>query len=172
MRAGRKPYKPWHQEAMEIAYDYSAFVENQPRGMIKDASLLPHDKERIIEAVIFAIANAKIKFEAKAFGMIITALAFYQYEVGESINFPDQETMTHETLEAWAKGDGFKKWHHFQTMVTDDMARLAKLVGRAEAANPKLNFYPSWLWGRWKTKGIYGVYKALEGTEHHYVDMD
>jgi hypothetical protein len=69
----------------EIIADYSAFISNNPGvAVLRDVSRLPHDREKIIMALCFAIATRDVAPRTrKSLAECALSLAYFQPDVGE-----------------------------------------------------------------------------------------
>jgi hypothetical protein len=69
----------------EVIADYSAFISNNPGiAVLRDVSRLPHDREKIVMALCFAIATRDVAPRLrKSLAECALSLAYFQPNVGE-----------------------------------------------------------------------------------------
>ncbi|BAI95724.1 hypothetical protein Sj15T_00720 [Sphingobium sp. TA15] len=99
-----------------IVKSYATFMENSPRGIIHDISLLPHPKNEILNALLVSIGASQDPEYVNALSNAALFLSHFQDGVGESIipmaiDAGNITKLPHEDRERVI--DDLKRFQHF-----------------------------------------------------------
>lgn len=164
MRRRKEPSrKQICERKIDIAYEFGSSLETPRNDFVRDVSLLPYPKHEILDAILFAIANAENKLIAELFSRAASALASYQEGVGDKpiilpeVNELDRK-MSPAEFQKFMESFDLVRFKKFANAMTDEANWILSLTERAKAAN--LHLQPAYkkLWQRICGQGLYAPF--------------
>ncbi|NBB38650.1 hypothetical protein [Sphingobium yanoikuyae] len=158
---GKRPMS-WHDQQMEIAFDFGGSLEHTGTSVVRDANELAHPKPVIFNAILYAIGTAENRELAELFSVSAICLADYQHGVGEPVIIPDFPDVTDQAqLQAFAKSGAMERLSYWMDKAQAEGAANHEWVRKAKAANRNINNLPKWLWTQYRQGGLSAAYRAL-----------
>jgi len=116
-----------------IIKDYSAMLENPPKGYIHDTSLLPHPKGKILKALLLRVATASDPEYVNAASICALGLSHYQDGVGESIQTPIAGS---PSVGEQLVGYDFERFRYFSELMRAEGEQTMKLIEGVKEVSP------------------------------------
>lgn len=150
-----------------ISYDYFILLEKGGVAQFKETSRLNAPKSEVIDALLYAIANAKTRSTANAFAAALSTIIYYQDDVGDevankSLDLTHMRSLEPDDILGRLNSINFERLAQLNRIATKEHEWLDTAISAAMNANVLIVPWHVKIWHRIAGKGqfsrTYGGY--------------